>query len=127
MQFERLAASGNDPCANCCPHNQRTCSSPKAKPLDMKIAVIGLGYVGLPLSLQFARSGTVVLGLDVDSSKVDAINAGRSYIKHVESSAIQALIAAEHFSASTDFTRIKETTAVIICVPTPLNKNREPD
>jgi len=93
----------------------------------MKIAVIGLGYVGLPLSLQFARSGVTVLGLDIDPAKVNAITEGRSYIKHIEPAAIQTALAAGQFSASTDFARVKEVESVIICVPTPLNKNREPD
>ncbi len=93
----------------------------------MKIAIIGLGYVGLPLSLQFARSGVPVLGLDIDPAKVIAINAGRSYIKHIESGVLQAQVAAGSFEASTDFSRVKEVQAVILCVPTPLNKNREPD
>ncbi len=93
----------------------------------MKTAVIGLGYVGLPLSLQFARSGVVVLGLDVDPVKVDALNRGRSYIKHISPEAITDAIKSGAFSASADFSRIKEVDAIIICVPTPLNKNREPD
>jgi UDP-N-acetyl-D-glucosamine dehydrogenase len=93
----------------------------------MNIAIVGLGYVGLPLSLQFARSGVSVLGLDVDAAKVSALNEGRSYIKHIDSSAIAELLSAGRFSASTDFSRVKEVEAVIICVPTPLNKNREPD
>ena len=93
----------------------------------MKIAIIGLGYVGLPLSLQFARSGVTVVGLDIDPAKVDALNAGRSYIKHISAEAIAAVVKAKTFSASADFSRIKEVEAVIICVPTPLNKNREPD
>src|SRR5580658_2518349 len=93
----------------------------------MKIAIVGLGYVGLPLSLQFARSDTYVLGLDIDQAKVTALLAGRSYIKHIESSAIAEAVKAGRFSASTDFGRVKEVDAVIICVPTPLNKNREPD
>jgi UDP-N-acetyl-D-glucosamine dehydrogenase len=93
----------------------------------MKIAIIGLGYVGLPLSLQFARSGVTVLGLDIDPAKVEALNAGRSYIKHISAEAISAAVKAKTFSASADFSRIKEVEAVIICVPTPLNKNREPD
>src|SRR5881409_1013310 len=93
----------------------------------MKISVIGLGYVGLPLSLQFARSGVEVLGLDIDPAKVDQINHGQSYIKHIESAVIQAAVAARRFSATTDFARVREVEAVIICVPTPLNKNREPD
>jgi UDP-N-acetyl-D-glucosamine dehydrogenase len=93
----------------------------------MKIAVIGLGYVGLPLSLQFARAGVGVLGLDIDSSKVESLNAGRSYIKHIESSAIAEAAKSGRFSATTDFSRLREVEAAIICVPTPLNKNREPD
>jgi UDP-N-acetyl-D-glucosamine dehydrogenase len=93
----------------------------------MKIAIVGLGYVGLPLSLQFARSDTTVLGLDIDKAKVKSLNSSHSYIKHIESSAIAEAVNAGRFSASTDFARVKETEAVIICVPTPLNKNREPD
>ena len=93
----------------------------------MKIAVVGLGYVGLPLSLQFARSDTTVLGLDIDPAKVKSLNSGRSYIKHIESSAIAQALRQGRFSASADFSRVKEVEAVIICVPTPLNKNREPD
>ncbi len=93
----------------------------------MKIAIVGLGYVGLPLSLQFARSGVNVLGLDIDSAKVDAVKRGDSYIKHIPATAVAELVKAGTFSASTDFQRVKEVEAVIICVPTPLNKNREPD
>jgi UDP-N-acetyl-D-glucosamine dehydrogenase len=93
----------------------------------MKIAIVGLGYVGLPLSLQFARCDTEVLGLDIDATKVESLNAGRSYIKHIESSALAEQVNAGRFSASADFSRVKEVEAVIICVPTPLNKNREPD
>jgi UDP-N-acetyl-D-glucosamine dehydrogenase len=93
----------------------------------MKIAIVGLGYVGLPLSLQFARSDTHVLGLDIDAAKVESLNAGRSYIKHIESATLAEQVNAGRFAASSDFSRIKEVEAVIICVPTPLNKNREPD
>jgi len=93
----------------------------------MKTAIIGLGYVGLPLSLQFARSGVTVLGLDIDPAKVEALNAGRSYINHIPAEVIGDAVRTGAFSASTDFSRIKEVAAAIICVPTPLNKNREPD
>jgi UDP-N-acetyl-D-glucosamine dehydrogenase len=93
----------------------------------MKIAVVGLGYVGLPLSLQFARSCVTVLGLDIDADKVELLNNGQSYIRHIASSSLAELVNNGKFSASTDFARIKEVEAVIICVPTPLNKNREPD
>jgi UDP-N-acetyl-D-glucosamine dehydrogenase len=93
----------------------------------MNIAVVGLGYVGLPLSLQFARSGVNVLGLDIDPAKVGSLNDGKSYIKYIESSALAALVKAGKFAASTEFGRVREVAAVIICVPTPLNRNREPD
>src|ERR1039457_2702295 len=95
--------------------------------MNTNIAIVGLGYVGLPLSLQFARSGVTVLGLDIDSSKVDSLNQKRSYIKHIQSSDIAEMIGAGRFSAATDFGKISKVEAVIICVPTPLNKNREPD
>jgi UDP-N-acetyl-D-glucosamine dehydrogenase len=93
----------------------------------MKIAVVGLGYVGLPLALQFARSNVQVLGLDVDQEKVEAVNSGKSYIKHIESSAIADMVNQGIFTASSDFSQVGESDAIIICVPTPLNKNREPD
>ena len=93
----------------------------------MKIAVVGLGYVGLPLAIQFARANVTVLGLDIDAAKVDSINQGRSYIKHIGSEAIKEVVKQCKLSASTDFNRVREVEAVIICVPTPLSKNREPD
>lgn len=93
----------------------------------MKIAIVGLGYVGLPLSLQFARSCVTVLGLDIDSKKVESVNKGVSYINHIESFALAELVNDGKFSATTDFSRIKGVEAIIICVPTPLTKNREPD
>lgn len=93
----------------------------------MKIGIVGLGYVGLPLSLQFARSGVSVVGLDIDSTKVDAINAGRSYIKHIEAGTVASAVNTGAFRASVDFSEVQALNAVVICVPTPLNKNREPD
>jgi UDP-N-acetyl-D-glucosamine dehydrogenase len=93
----------------------------------MRTAIVGLGYVGLPLSFQFARSGVTVLGLDIDTAKVDALNQGKSYIKHIPSDTVAQAVRSGSFSASTDFGRIRDVQAVIICVPTPLNKNREPD
>jgi UDP-N-acetyl-D-glucosamine dehydrogenase len=92
-----------------------------------KISVVGLGYVGLPLSLQFAQSGVSVLGLDLDFAKVDAINAGKSYLKHFSSESISEQVQAGRFEATTDPARIAEVEAVLICVPTPLNYHREPD
>jgi UDP-N-acetyl-D-glucosamine dehydrogenase len=93
----------------------------------MKIAVVGLGYVGLPLAMQFARAGVTVLGLDIDAAKVASINQGRSYIKHISSETVSELVKQGRFSASTDFSQIREVEAILICVPTPLNRNREPD
>lgn len=91
------------------------------------LAIVGLGYVGLPLSLQFARSGCRVLGLDIDSKKTEAINSGRSYIKHITSAAVAEQRTAGRFEASTNFSRAAEVEAIILCVPTPLNAFREPD
>jgi UDP-N-acetyl-D-glucosamine dehydrogenase len=93
----------------------------------MKIAVVGLGYVGLPLAIQFARADVTVLGLDIDAAKVDSINQARSYIKHISSEAIEEVVKRDRLCASTDFNRVREVEAVIICVPTPLSRNREPD
>ncbi len=93
----------------------------------MNIAIIGLGYVGLPLSVQFARSGVHVVGLDIDPVKVATLTRGESYIKHIGAETVREQVTARRFEASSDFTRIREVEAVIICVPTPLNKNREPD
>jgi len=99
----------------------------------MTIAIIGLGYVGLPLCLQFARSGTRVLGLDIDAKKVRALNAGRSYIKHIPAAEIKKFIRNGKFYASEDFSQIakQQVEAILICVPTPLKKKRagapEPD
>ena len=92
-----------------------------------ELAIIGLGYVGLPLALQFAKSGCCVLGLDIDPGKVKEIAAGRSYIRHIPEEAVAAQVEAGKFSASSDFSLVKQSEAVLICVPTPLKKNREPD
>jgi UDP-N-acetyl-D-glucosamine dehydrogenase len=91
------------------------------------IGIIGLGYVGLPLSLQFARTGSTVLGFDIDPAKINALDAGETYILHITSEAIRAQRNAGRFSATTDFSRVSECEAIIICVPTPLAKHREPD
>ena len=92
-----------------------------------KIAVVGLGYVGLPLSLQFARSGVPVLGLDLDPDKIDLINRGESYLKHFSSNSIKEQVDGGRFEATTDSSRVSEVGAILICVPTPLNEYREPD
>lgn len=92
-----------------------------------KIAIIGLGYVGLPLSIRFCESNVEVIGLDIDKNKADSLNTGKSYIKHIDSASISHITEMGLFEASTDYSRIAEVEAVIICVPTPLNKYREPD
>ena len=85
----------------------------------MKIAIVGLGYVGLPLCLQFARSGVEVLGLDIDPRKVAQLNAGKSYIRHIPGSQVNEILQKGGFSASADFRRIQQVEAILICVPTP--------
>lgn len=95
--------------------------------MKFDLSIIGLGYVGLPLGLQFAKSGCRVLGLDIDEIKVRNINAGRSYIRHIGSEDLCIQVEAGRLLGSSDFSRVKDCEAVIICVPTPLNKNREPD
>ncbi len=90
------------------------------------IGILGLGYVGLPLMLRFSAVGFKPLGFDIDQSKVDALNDGRSYIEHIKPESIQKARAAG-FEATSDFSRVAEADALIICVPTPLNDHREPD
>lgn len=94
---------------------------------DTKIAICGLGYVGLPLAIRFAEANVSVLGLDIDQKKVNTLNNGESFIKHIDSVKIKKHIENANFEASTDFSRIKEVEAAIICVPTPLGHHREPD
>ncbi len=91
------------------------------------IAIIGLGYVGLPLGLHFAQAGVSVLGFDIDPNKVRQLNAGQSYILHIPPARIAGLVQAGAFAATGDFPRIRECAAVIICVPTPLGPGRAPD
>lgn len=93
---------------------------------DALIGIVGLGYVGLPLMLRYNAIGFHVLGIDIDSSKVLKLNAGHSYIEHISSEKIKQACASG-FEATTDFARASECDALILCVPTPLNKYREPD
>ena len=94
---------------------------------DATIGIIGLGYVGLPLALTAAGHGFRVIGLDVDPEKVARLNAGGSYIKHIPAESIRSLVEAGRFSATADFARLQEADAILICVPTPLGRHREPD
>ena len=91
------------------------------------VGVIGLGYVGLPLAVEFARGGLKVVGFDLDLSRVDSINRGRSYIPDVPTDIVAALVERAKLSAASVFSHLAETDAVIICVPTPLRKTKEPD
>ena len=102
----------------------------KSSPTQTKpetIAIIGLGYVGLPLAIQFANAGLTVIGVDVDPRKIATLDKGESYIGHIETARIKELYSRGTFSATTDFTSLACCDAVILCVPTPLNQHREPD
>src|ERR1700726_4484112 len=97
------------------------------KSAQLKVAIIGCGYVGLPLALRFAEAGHKVTGFDTDPKKVSMLNAGKSYIEHIQQNKIQQFVNSKHFGATTDFEKLKECDAIIICVPTPLDERREPD
>lgn len=92
---------------------------------EARVGVIGLGYVGLPLIIEFGRAGFHVTGFDIDEQKVASLKEGRSYIRHISYEAIQDILPG--FEPTNDFSRLAAMDAIIICVPTPLNKNREPD
>lgn len=92
-----------------------------------RVGVIGLGYVGLPLALLFEESGFPVVGFDVDARKPEALHRGESYIKHIGAERVAAAFARGRIAATTDFDRLPECDAVIVCVPTPLGRHREPD
>ncbi|RJO61491.1 MAG: nucleotide sugar dehydrogenase [Dehalococcoidia bacterium] len=94
---------------------------------DYKVGIIGLGYVGLPLAKRFGKAGFKVLGFDVDAEKVRRLNEGSSYIHHIPSEQVSALVRSGRFEATADFDRLREADALIICVPTPLTRYREPD
>ena len=91
------------------------------------LGILGLGYVGLPLAREFATAGVKVLGFDIDEKKVKKLNSGRSIIKHIPHAQVKRLIKSKLFSATSNMTRLKSVDAILICVPTPLTKNREPD
>jgi len=91
------------------------------------IGIIGLGYVGLPLALEFVHKGIKTIGFDIDETKIPVLNSGKSYIKHIASERIAEAVYSGLFEATSNFERIPEVDAIIIAVPTPLNKHREPD
>lgn len=92
-----------------------------------RIGIIGLGYVGLPLLYTFHQAGAVVCGFDVDDSKIEAIESGRSYIKHFEDTQIKQLAASDSCTVTSDFSQLTKVHSILICVPTPLDHHREPD
>ena len=94
---------------------------------ELVVGVVGLGYVGLPLLLQFCRCGNRTLGFDIDEAKIKAIQAGQSYIHHIPSSDLAEARKGGKLEVTADFSRIGEADAIIICVPTPLTRHREPD
>lgn len=106
--------------------DQTQISIAKFKSKEAIIGIVGLGYVGLPLMLRYNAIGYRVLGIDINTVKVDMLNAGKSDIEHISHDSI-AKACATGFEATADFTRVSECDALILCVPTPLNKYREPD
>ena len=101
--------------------------SAKIESRQATVGILGLGYVGLPQTLAFSKAGFPVLGFDVDDSKVDQLNRGESYIAHIEGKAVSEAASREQFSATADFSRLGEPDVLVICVPTPLTSQREPD
>jgi UDP-N-acetyl-D-glucosamine dehydrogenase len=99
----------------------------KIDTLKARIGIIGLGYVGLPLVREFTRSGFNVIGFDIDAQKVEKLNRGESYIKHIPASLIESMRAGGRFEATTDYRLLSGVDCAIICVPTPLDHMREPD
>ena len=105
-------------------------SSGALKKLETKqgiVGIVGLGYVGLPLARAFCAKNISIVGFDIDEQKIDKLNDGKSYIKHIPDSDIAAMRKADLFEATSDFSEIAKMDAIIICVPTPLSKHREPD
>jgi len=99
----------------------------KIKDNKAVVGVVGMGYVGLPLLMEFVEQGFKTIGFDIDKKKVDKLNAGQTYIKHISEQRIKAVRDSKLFEATTDFKKIAEVDAILIAVPTPLTKQREPD
>jgi len=91
------------------------------------IGVFGLGYVGLPLVREFTSAGLKVIGFDIDEKKIKMLNSGKSIIKHIPHSQVKKMVNSGLFKATSNMSLMKKVNAVIVCVPTPLTKNREPD
>src|SRR6187402_1701900 len=117
MSTDRVAISGDT----------STALAARIQSRQARIGVIGLGYVGLPLAVEFAKDGFDVTGFDVDGTKVAEINAGRSYILDVKTADVAACVTAGRLRATTDMSKLGDMDAVDICVPTPLRKTKDPD
>ena len=94
---------------------------------ETQIAIIGLGYVGLPLAIQFVSAGLNVVGLDIDTAKIDALNNRTSYIGHIPKESIIELTQSGQFHPTSDFKDLESCDGILLCVPTPLDQHREPD
>ena len=99
----------------------------KIRTQDARIGVIGLGYVGLPLALTATEAGFSVTGIDIDAQKVASLNSGQSYIAHIPPSDVQQAAESGRFAATRDFAELQEMDLILVCVPTPLTVQREPD
>jgi UDP-N-acetyl-D-glucosamine dehydrogenase len=99
----------------------------KLKSKSVFVGIVGMGYVGLPLGLAFAAKKLNVLGFDLDENKINLLNKGKGYLKHISDSKIKKAVDSGFLKATTDFSRLPEVDAILICVPTPLTKHREPD
>ena len=103
------------------------CLEQKIENKKVVVGVLGLGYVGLPLAREFVMSGIKVVGFDIDDPKVKKLNAGQSILKTVSHEQVRAMVKSRKFRATADMSEIRKIDAVLICVPTPLTENREPD
>ena len=92
-----------------------------------RVGIVGLGYVGLPLAVEFARAGFHVTGIDVQEQKVASLNRGKSYIQDIPDEILAPLVESGHFEAVTDFSVVSELDTINVCVPTPLRKTKDPD
>lgn len=94
---------------------------------EIVVGIIGMGYVGLPLALEFAKKGIKTIGFDIDEKKIPLLNDGKTYIKHISGEKIQEAVDSKQFSATSDFSRLTFCSAILICVPTPLDDHNNPD
>jgi len=109
------------------PRTERLSLEEKLRDHTARVGIVGLGYVGLPLAVEFARAGFRVTGIDVQENKVTAINSGNSYIQDIEEGVLETVVESGHLQATTDFSVVAELDTVNICVPTPLRKTKDPD